>query len=216
MQAYRQKATSLAVQYTGKPIPDVTCGGSSTDEAVRQAARQLNGCDPSRAHLPHVHTAQVGGLGIVTPGCWIMPVRGGPFCVVEDAQFRAHFEVPEPFVENPPSPPPAEPYPDPPAEPYIDPVPAAEPDPLPAVDPTAEPAPPAPAIDRAEDRAEDPTPPAPTDEPTDTSQAAPAEVDANEPAVEAEAEPTTSAADEPAAPAEEAAPPKHTTKKARQ
>jgi len=94
MQAYRQKATSFAVQYTGEPIEGVTCGGSSTDETVRQAARQLNGCDPSRAHLPHVHTAQVGGLGIVTPGCWIMPVRGGPFCVVEDAQFRAHFEVP--------------------------------------------------------------------------------------------------------------------------
>jgi hypothetical protein len=115
MQAYRQKATSFAVQYTGEPIEGVTCGGSSTDETVRQAARQLNGCDPSRAHLPHVHTAQVGGLGIVTPGCWIMPVRGGPFCVVEDAQFRAHFEVPAPVVENPP------------AEPYVDQVPADEP-----------------------------------------------------------------------------------------
>lgn len=98
MQAYRSTATSLAVQYTGEPIPDVTCGGSSPDETIRHAARQLNGCDPSRAHMPHVHTAEVGGLGVVTPGCWIMPVRGGPFCVVEDAQFRAHFEVPEPVT----------------------------------------------------------------------------------------------------------------------
>lgn len=196
MQAYRQKATSLAVQYTGEPIAGVTCDGSSSDPTISQAARQLNGCDPSRAHLPHVHTAQVGGLGIVTPGCWIMPVRGGPFCVVEDAQFRAHFEVPEVVAAALP------------VEPYVDEVSADEPvaaepadNPLPAVDPT-----------------EDPAPPAPADEPTDTVTATDEPV-LPEPA--SEVEPSTevaSAANELAAPAEEAAPPKRAraTKKARQ
>lgn len=89
MQRYRSLESKEAVQYLGEPIPDVTCEGTGDQKMV-------NGCDPSRAHLPHVHTAATGGLTCLKPGDWIMPIVGGPFVAVSDGLFRSYFEVPPP------------------------------------------------------------------------------------------------------------------------
>ena len=89
MNTYRSLETIKAVQFTGDPIPDVTCHG--TPEQV-----QANGCDSSRKLHPHVHTQATGGMTILKPGDWIYPVPGGPFAVASDAKFRAHWEVPAP------------------------------------------------------------------------------------------------------------------------
>lgn len=111
MTHYRSKTTLEAVQYTGQPIPDVTCEGDSTDKDRREAARQRNGCDGNRAHLPHVHTQVVGGLSPLILGMWVFPVIGGPFGVASDAKFRASWEVPEPAVDVPTPEPVVEPEP---------------------------------------------------------------------------------------------------------
>ena len=86
MNTYRSKETIQAEQYTGAPIPGVTCQGTPEE-------RQVHGCDGTRAHLPHVHTQSTGGLDVLQPGTWIFPVRGGPFGVASDARFRANWEV---------------------------------------------------------------------------------------------------------------------------
>ncbi len=82
---YRLRETREAVQYTGSPIAGVTCTGN----------RDLHGCDQSRMALPHVHTIAPGGLTVLHPGDWILPVAGGPFSVLHDAEFRAYYEVPK-------------------------------------------------------------------------------------------------------------------------
>lgn len=92
MNTYRSLSVIKAVQYTGSPIEDVTCGGTEKDYREK-------GCDNSRRHLPHVHTAEVGGLTALRPGDWIYPIFGGPFGVVSDEKFRGGYEVPaEPVV----------------------------------------------------------------------------------------------------------------------
>lgn len=87
MKLYRSLEHIKAVQYTGDPIPDVTCSGSAEEV-------QKHGCDPSRKHLLHVHTQAIGGMTVLSPGDWIYPVQGGPFAVAKDARFRGHWEVP--------------------------------------------------------------------------------------------------------------------------
>lgn len=88
MTRYRKLESMEAVQYTGETIPGVTCEGT-------EEQRRANGCDNTRAHMPHIHSRSMGGLDVVKPGDWIMPVPGGPFCRVTDGMFRQHFEVPE-------------------------------------------------------------------------------------------------------------------------
>lgn len=89
MNSYRSLQTHLAIQYVGEPIPGVTCEGT-------EEQRKVNGCEGSRGHMPHVHTTSVGGLDVLRPGDWIMPVDGGPFCRVPDGMFRLYWEVPPP------------------------------------------------------------------------------------------------------------------------
>lgn len=89
MNRYRKLESMEAVQYTGEPLPGITCEGTPEQ-------RNANGCDNTRAHLPHIHSKSMGGLDVVKPGDWIMPVLGGPFCRVPDGMFRQHFEVPGP------------------------------------------------------------------------------------------------------------------------
>ena len=96
MNTYRSTQTIEAQQFTGEPIPDVTCGGSP-DEV------QAHGCDSSRKHLPHVHTQAIGGMTVLKPGDWIFPVHGGPWGVATDARFRSSWEVPAPLAAVPPS-----------------------------------------------------------------------------------------------------------------
>jgi hypothetical protein len=74
----------------------VTCLGSSTDPAVRDKARAANGCDATRAGLPHVHTKAVGGITVIAPGWWIFAVPGGPWAAQPDETFRGGWEIPEP------------------------------------------------------------------------------------------------------------------------
>ena len=74
----------------------MTCLGSSTDPVVRDKARAANGCDATRAGLPHVHTKAVGGITVIAPGWWIFAVPGGPWAAQPDATFRAGWEIPEP------------------------------------------------------------------------------------------------------------------------
>lgn len=93
MDRYRLLETVAAVQYTGWAIPDVTCEG--TDPQYAQ-----HGCDSSRRYVHHAHTQAVGGMTVLQPGDWILPVPGGPFRVVPDAEFRSVVEVPE-VVEAP-------------------------------------------------------------------------------------------------------------------
>lgn len=88
MDKYRKFETTTAVQYSGEPIPDVTCEGT-------REQRDVNGCDNTRGHLPHVHTRSIGGLTVLQKGDWIQPVVGGPFQVWSDANFRAYHEVPD-------------------------------------------------------------------------------------------------------------------------
>lgn len=83
---YRSLQTIDALQYTGDPIPEVTCSGVDDDY-------QKNGCDGTRKHLPHVHTRALGGLTVLKPGDWIMPEQGGPFDVASDEKFQANWEV---------------------------------------------------------------------------------------------------------------------------
>lgn len=92
MNTYRSLSVIKAVQYIGLPIEDVTCGG--TDKDFRE-----KGCDNSRRHLPHVHTAAVGGLTALRLFDWIYPSPGGPFAVVSDEKFRGYWEVPAPVSE---------------------------------------------------------------------------------------------------------------------
>lgn len=93
--AYRSLEVIKAVQYQGEVIPDVTCEGS-------EKQRLFNGCDNTRAHLPHVHTQAVGGLTVLKTGDWIFPLNGGPFGVAPDMKFRSHWEVrPEPVEFEP-------------------------------------------------------------------------------------------------------------------
>lgn len=118
MQPYRKLETRLAVQYQGDPIPDVTC--EATEKQL-----EVNGCgsDSRRIH-PHVHTMSVGGLDVLRPGDWIMPVPGGPFCRVDDATFRSYFEVPAAEVPAAPAPLIATPESAPPVTPPAPPPPA--------------------------------------------------------------------------------------------
>lgn len=91
MNTYRSLSVIKAVQYTGSPIPDVTCGGSDHEHREK-------GCDSSRRYHLHVHTAAVGGMTVLKPGDWIYPVSGGPFAVAADDKFRQGFEVPAPMT----------------------------------------------------------------------------------------------------------------------
>lgn len=88
MDKYRLLETVEAVQYAGEAIPDVTCEGSDPEF-------RLNGCDSSRRFVRHVHTSEVGGMTVLKPGDWILPVSGGPYRVVADAEFRSVVEVPK-------------------------------------------------------------------------------------------------------------------------
>lgn len=101
MNTYRSLQTIQAVQFTGEHIPDVTCLGSSTDPEIRDKARAANGCDATRAGLPHVHTKAVGGITVLAPGWWIFAVPGGPWAAQPDATFRAGWEVPDPNAVTP-------------------------------------------------------------------------------------------------------------------
>lgn len=112
MTTYRSTRTIEAVQYTGQPIPGITCDGSHDNEAIRNKARFAAGCDASRAHLPHVHANVTGGMIVLMATDWIYAVPGGPFAVLHDQDFRAAFEVPaapavEPEPESEPAPVPA-------------------------------------------------------------------------------------------------------------
>lgn len=88
MTRYRLLETVAAVQYTGDAIPDITCDGTEPEYA-------RNGCDASRRHVRHAHTQAIGGMTVLQAGDWILPVSGGPFRVVPDAEFRSVVEVPE-------------------------------------------------------------------------------------------------------------------------
>ncbi len=95
MTTYRSKATIEAVQYTGAHLPGIMCDGGSGDETTSRNARMANGCDGTRAHLPHVHANVTGGMQVLAPGWWIFPVEGGPWGACTDEKFRSSWEVPD-------------------------------------------------------------------------------------------------------------------------
>ena len=103
MNTYRSLNTIQAVQYTGDPLPGITCegGNESLDPIARHAAVMAAGCDSSRKHLPHVHANVTGGMVVLQPGDWIFPVQGGPWGVASDAKFRSYWEVPAPVIPVP-------------------------------------------------------------------------------------------------------------------
>lgn len=101
MTTYRSKQTISAVQFIGDPIEGVTCLGSSPDKDIAEKARQANGCDSSRAHMPHVHTKDVGGMKVLTHGMWVFAEPAGPWGTKSDAGFRAFWEVPNEVVAAP-------------------------------------------------------------------------------------------------------------------
>ena len=98
MTKYRSLNTIEAVQYTGAPIPGVTCDGHTNEQARMNA-----GCDSSRIHLPHVHGNTIGGMIVLAPGNWIFPVADGPWGVASDAKFRGSWEVPAEAPTAPPA-----------------------------------------------------------------------------------------------------------------
>lgn len=101
MNHYRSLQTIEAIQYTGTPIPGVTCEPQA-DAKAEAERRKNNGCDTARAHLPHVHANVSGGLVVLKEGDWITPVYGGPFAVLADDYFRANWEVPITIMEPTP------------------------------------------------------------------------------------------------------------------
>ncbi len=101
MTTYRSKQTISAVQFQGAEIPGVTCHGGGDEPIARAKVRMDNGCDSSRAHLPHVHANVTGGMQILSPGWWIFPVDGGPWGACTDEKFRASWEVPDGAAEAP-------------------------------------------------------------------------------------------------------------------
>jgi hypothetical protein len=91
MQTFRSLATIEATQYTGIPIPDITCHGE-------EEKFMANGCDASRRYVPHVHSRAVGGMTALKAGDWIIAEAGGPFKVIPDPLFRAQYEVAAPVT----------------------------------------------------------------------------------------------------------------------
>lgn len=99
MNTYRSKQTIQAVQFDGSEIPGVTCHGGGDEPIAQSRVRMANGCDTSRAHLPHVHANVTGGMQVLQPGWWIYPVAGGPWGACTDEKFQASWEVPS--IEKP-------------------------------------------------------------------------------------------------------------------